>query len=212
MAQIFAVRNPDRVRSLTLTNCDVHDNLGPPESLSEVVPLAERGDLAPLISRMLDATDLARAHFPGTGFEDPALLTTEEVRELLGPAFSPPDGGRHFEHVLTSIRGDELTKIEPALRTLTAPTLMVWGTDDTYFGPHWARWLRDVIPGATEVIEIEGGSCSSHSSAHRRWRPRCGATGTCRQPVRWAGASAHGGDEFCPRSRSVWTCSSLQDT
>lgn len=94
VAQIFAVRNPDRVRSLTLTNCDVHDNLGPPESLSEVVPLAERGDLAPLISRMLDATDLARAHFPGTGFEDPALLTTEEVRELLGPAFSPPDGGR----------------------------------------------------------------------------------------------------------------------
>ncbi len=157
VAQIFAVRNPDRLRSLTLTNCDVHDNLGPPESLSEVVPLAERGDLAPLISRMLDATDLARAHFPGTGFEDPALLTTEEVRELLGPAFSPPDGGRHFEHMLTSIRGDELTKIEPALRTLTAPTLMVWGTDDTYFGPHWARWLRDVIPGATEVIEIEGG-------------------------------------------------------
>lgn len=156
VSQTFAVRYPQRLRSLTLTNCDVHGNLGPPESLAKVVPLAERGELAPLISRMFDDLDLARAHFPGTGFEDPALLTAEEVRALLGPAFSPPHGGRHFEHMLTSLRGDELTKIESELRTLTVPTLMVWGTHDTYFAPHWARWLRDTIPGAAEVIEVEG--------------------------------------------------------
>lgn len=156
VAQTFAVRHPQRLRSLTLTNCDVHENLGPPETLAEVVPLAERGELAPLISRMFDDPDLARSVFPGTGFEDATLLTTEEVRALLGPAFSPPQGGRHFEQLLTSLRGDELTKIEPELRALNVPTLIVWGTDDTYFGPHWARWLRETIPGATDVIEVEG--------------------------------------------------------
>ena len=156
VSQTFAVAHPERLRSLTLTNCDAHDNLGPPEPLGEVVPLADRGDLAPLISRMPDDPWLAREHFPGIGFEDPALLTGEELRALLGPAFSSPDGGRHFEQMLTSIRGDELTKLEPRLRALDVPTLMVWGTDDTYFPPHWGRWLRDAIPGATELIEVEG--------------------------------------------------------
>jgi pimeloyl-ACP methyl ester carboxylesterase len=30
VAQIFAARHPERIRSLTLTNCDVHDNYPPP--------------------------------------------------------------------------------------------------------------------------------------------------------------------------------------
>ena len=30
VAQIFAARNPDRLRSLVLTNCDVHDGWPPP--------------------------------------------------------------------------------------------------------------------------------------------------------------------------------------
>ena len=156
VSQTFAVAHPQRLRSLTLTNADAHDNLGPPESLAQVVPLADRGDLAPLIAGMLDDPSLARAYFPGTGFEDPTLLTAEELRALLGPAFAPPNGGRHFEHMLTSIRGDELTKIEPRLRALDVPTLLVWGTEDTYFPPHWGHWLRDAIPGVTELIEVEG--------------------------------------------------------
>ena len=37
------------------------------------------------------------------------------------------------------------------------PTLIVWGTDDAFFHLKWGRWLRDTIPGATELVEIEGG-------------------------------------------------------
>jgi pimeloyl-ACP methyl ester carboxylesterase len=35
--------------------------------------------------------------------------------------------------------------------------LIVWGTGDMFFDRTWAYWLRDTIPGASEVIEIEGG-------------------------------------------------------
>jgi pimeloyl-ACP methyl ester carboxylesterase len=181
VSQTFAVADPERLRSLTFTNCDAHDNLGPPAPLAQIVPLADRGHLAPLIASMLDDPSLARAHFPGTGFEDPALLTAEELHALLGPAFSSPDGGRHFEHMLTSIRGDELTKIEPRLRALTVPTLMVWGTHDTYFAPYWGHWLRDAIPGATAVIEIEGAKLF-----HPFERPQQLATALLGH---WAGAS-----------------------
>ena len=33
----------------------------------------------------------------------------------------------------------------------------MWGTDDIFFRRKWAYWLRDTIPGATEVVEIDGG-------------------------------------------------------
>jgi len=42
------------------------------------------------------------------------------------------------------------------LCTLNVPTLLVWGTADTMFPVKWAYHLRDLIPGAREVIEIDG--------------------------------------------------------
>jgi hypothetical protein len=33
----------------------------------------------------------------------------------------------------------------------------VWATADTFFELSWAYWLKDLIPGATRVVEIEGG-------------------------------------------------------
>src|SRR6202171_815725 len=42
IAQIFVALNPNRVRSLTLTNCDTHDNW-PPEAFKPFVDMVEAG-------------------------------------------------------------------------------------------------------------------------------------------------------------------------
>ena len=42
VAQVFAACHPGRIRTLTLTNCDVHDNF-PPEPFKPFVALAESG-------------------------------------------------------------------------------------------------------------------------------------------------------------------------
>src|ERR1700728_1987113 len=56
VAQIFAARHPERLRSLTLTNCDTHDNV-PPEAFKPTVDLAKAGALAPAAPALL--ADLA---------------------------------------------------------------------------------------------------------------------------------------------------------
>src|ERR1700733_5827298 len=49
LAQVFAARYPQRIRTLTLTNCDVHDNF-PPELFKPFVALAESGELGPMVA------------------------------------------------------------------------------------------------------------------------------------------------------------------
>ncbi|MGI5283325.1 alpha/beta fold hydrolase [Nonomuraea polychroma] len=155
VAQIFAVRHRHRLRTLTLTNCDVHTNT-PPEAFKPTVELAARGELAALTAAVLDQPELVAKTAFGEGYEridDPAAL----VDAYLRPILAKPGGGRAFERLLASIDAKDMIAIEPQLTVLTVPTLVVWGTGDVFFDLSWARWLRDTIPGVREIIEIEGG-------------------------------------------------------
>src|SRR6185295_3812230 len=62
IAQIFAALNPDRVRTLTLTNCDTHDNW-PPESFKPFVEMTKAGGLRDTLNAML--ADKAIFRSPG---------------------------------------------------------------------------------------------------------------------------------------------------
>jgi pimeloyl-ACP methyl ester carboxylesterase len=155
VAQIFAVRHRHRLRTLTLTNCDVHTNT-PPEAFKPTVELAVRGELAALTAAVLDQPELVAKTAFGEGYEridDPAAL----VDAYLRPILAKPDGGRAFERLLASIDAKDMIAIEPQLTVLTVPTLVVWGTGDVFFDVSWARWLRDTIPGVREIVEVEGG-------------------------------------------------------
>src|SRR6201988_3369587 len=52
IAQIFAALNPERVRSLTLTDCDTHDNW-PPEAFKPFVEMVAGGGLRDTLNAML---------------------------------------------------------------------------------------------------------------------------------------------------------------
>ena len=49
-----------------------------------------------------------------------------------------------------------MVAVEPLLRQLQVPTLVVRGMDDVYFSVKWAYWLRDTIPGCRQVVELAG--------------------------------------------------------
>ncbi|AQZ66118.1 Beta-ketoadipate enol-lactone hydrolase [[Actinomadura] parvosata subsp. kistnae] len=155
VCQIFAVRHRERLRTLTLTNCDVHTNT-PPEAFKPTVELAAKGELAALTQVLLDHPELLAQTALGEGYEridDPKAVVDAYIRPIL----SKPGGGQAFERLLAGIDAKDMIAIEPQLTVLTVPTLLVWGTGDPFFDVSWARWLRDTIPGVREIVEIEGG-------------------------------------------------------
>lgn len=156
VAQVFAARHSSRLRSLCLTNCETHDNV-PPEAFKTTADLAASGALAAGAEALLADPEAARALVFGSGYEDVTHLDLELLRSFLDPVLGTPERARQFERFILSLRPDDLLAAEPQLARLTVPTLIVWATQDVFFDLSWAYWLKNLIPGASEVIEIVGG-------------------------------------------------------
>jgi pimeloyl-ACP methyl ester carboxylesterase len=156
IAQIFAARYPHRLRSLVLTNCDTDGNFPPPD-FAPFVEMARNGQLAPMAEAIFKDPDSWAKGPLAVGYEDPAGVPREVWRAYYTPISETSQKARAFERVVAALDTADLTAAIPALRTLTVPTVIVWGTDPTAFGLKWAYELRDMIPGAKEVIEVEGG-------------------------------------------------------
>ena len=154
ISQFIATRRPDRLRTLTLTNCDVYDNL-PPEAFRPVVDMAAAGGLAPVLKEAARNPDVARANL-AVGYEHAERLSDDKVLEYLEP-FTSEEGARDAEARIVAPKAEELMALDPALQNLEVPALLVWGTGDIYFDIKWAQRLRDTIPGVTDLVEIEGG-------------------------------------------------------
>ena len=155
IAQIFAVRHPQRLASLTLTNCDTDGNL-PPESFKPTVELARSGNLAPSAVALFADLDAAAKVAFGTGYEHLDRVDPAVIRSYLEPCFGTMERAREFERLLAALDTGDLAAVTPRLRELTVPTLVVWGTGDEAFDVSWAYWLRDIIPGTTRVVTVDG--------------------------------------------------------
>jgi len=156
VAQIFAATNPQRLRSFTLTNCDTQRNI-PPERFAPVVELARQGGLADVVKGLATDLSLARSDAGfGSGYERPLELPDEVLRAYLAPLAESDLRARELQRCVAQLEPGPLLAVEPQLKELETPTLLVWGTGDQFFDLSWARWLRDTIPGVTEIVEIAG--------------------------------------------------------
>jgi pimeloyl-ACP methyl ester carboxylesterase len=155
LAQIVAGRTPELLRTLALTNCETHDNV-PPEAFKPTVELAQAGGVVAGAEMLLADLPSARVAAFGTSYENPDQPDLAIVEAYLRPLLSSPERARLFERILAGMEPSALLEVEPALRELRVPTLVVWGTGDEFFDVKWAYWLRDTIPGVTEVVELEG--------------------------------------------------------
>ena len=156
VCQVFAARHPDRIRTLALTNCDTEGNL-PPARFRPAVELARAGGLAPILQQLAADLEAARSENGiGIGFEHPDRLTLDDVRSY-GMCAATEDAARETERFIAALDDADLLDVGDELRRFDRPTLLAWGTDDVFFEMARAEWLRDTIPGADEIVPIEGG-------------------------------------------------------
>ncbi len=161
IAQIVAAHHPDRLTSLVLTNCDVHDGWPPPQ----VLPLMEHsrnGTIATVFGPTAERPDLARERFARgervplfRSYADPGILTDDLIRLYLQPPLSSRQRIDAFQRYWLGFDNRHTVAIHEALKRLQVPTLIVWGLKDIFFDVKWAYWLKDTIPGARRVIEVK---------------------------------------------------------
>jgi pimeloyl-ACP methyl ester carboxylesterase len=156
IAQILAARHPERIRSMVLTDCDTHDNW-PPQAFKPFLEMAAAGGLRSTLEAMLADKNIYRSpQALGPAYEHPERVTDEDIETYLCPLVGSAQRTRDFERFLAAFDNKYTVAIEDRLKTLHAPTLIVWGTDDVYFDVKWSHWLAKTIPGTTRRVEFEG--------------------------------------------------------
>jgi pimeloyl-ACP methyl ester carboxylesterase len=141
------------LRSLTLTNCDT-EGCAPAPAALPAVEAARAGELAAQLAQMTANRQLARTAL-GFGFEHPEQLADADLDAYL-EAFPSIEAARGAERLIAAFDEADLVSAGPGLATLTTPTLIAWGTGDIFFDPFFAHQLHDLIPGAKDVVELEG--------------------------------------------------------
>ena len=158
VAQAFAVRETARVRSLCLTNCEARDWMPSKNELGQVVAqLAESGQLAPLIRGFHEDIAAARQSAFAAPYQWPERIDDDAIRAIMEPHYATLEAAREVERFAASLVPEDLAALEPGLRQLEVPALAVWGTADDIFPLELAHWLRDTLPGMTDVLEVDGG-------------------------------------------------------
>src|SRR5216683_3735208 len=128
IAQIFAALNPERVRSLTLTNCDTHDNW-PPEAFKPFLAMAAAGGLSGALNAMLSDKRVYRsAGALGPAYEHPEQVSDDTIEKYLCPLVRSEQRTRDLQRFLVAFDNSHTVAIREQLKGLQAPTLIVWGT------------------------------------------------------------------------------------
>lgn len=155
VAQVFVARYPQRVRSLLLTNCDVHDD-SPPQVLAPVIEGSRKGTLVDdILVPWLADKEKARAGL-GVAYTNPANLTDEAIEMYLRPATTSPLKKAQFHGYHIALERNALLPILPQLRQSQVPVSVVWGTGDTIFKPSGPDSLAQDFPRFRGTRKVEG--------------------------------------------------------
>lgn len=157
ICQIFAALYPERVRSITLTNCDAHENW-PPEAFKPFVEMVAGGGLPGVLAAMLSDKNVYRSpQALGPAYEHPEAVTDTTIDTYLQPHVRTEQRTRDLARFVVGFDNKYTVSIEPLLRGLSVPALVVWGDDDIYFDVKWSKWLEDALPGTTRRVVLKGG-------------------------------------------------------
>jgi pimeloyl-ACP methyl ester carboxylesterase len=166
VAQILAVRYPEKVDRLVLIDSVSFDSWPIPEFEPLQAPEAEA-------NLSLEAFLGMMREFMPQGVEDKAALPAEIVEAYLEP-FASESGKRAFFRNLRRLNKEYTQAIAEELTTLPHQTLVIWGDKDPFQKPCYAERLVQTLPDARLIwienaghwlLEEKPGEIAGHISA-----------------------------------------------
>ncbi len=140
VAQIIAVRNPERVKKLVLSNAVCFDSWPIPE----FKPLQEPGAEDKMSLKAF--IEMLRGFLP-QGVHRPESLSPAAVEIIMEP-WSSEDGKRALFRNFRRLNPEYTQAIADELKYLDHDTLILWGREDPFQKPAYAERLRSTIPNA----------------------------------------------------------------
>jgi haloalkane dehalogenase len=156
VAQLFLARNPQRVRTLLLTNCDVETD-SPPAAIAPMVDCARAGLFADLyLEPWVQHKDVARSEsgLGGLCYTNTANPTDAALEQYLRPLVASPERKALVNRYMVALAVNPLQGIAPVLRKCRVPTRIVWGMGDTIFSSRSPDYLAGVFPRITGIRRI----------------------------------------------------------
>jgi len=154
ISQVFAARYPSRLRSLTITNCEVHD-LWPNPMLKAVFDQFADPSIVTGLNAMLQSAAVARQGLNSV-YENAESIPDEAFKTYLEPVLSSEARTNSTRRFLSLGNLKVLKAIAPQLREIKVPTLIVWGEADTAFDLKSPEWLKENIAGVRRLIMVPG--------------------------------------------------------
>jgi len=155
ISQIFAAAYPARVRTLTLTNCEVH-NLWPNALLTGFYQGVASGAVPQLMKKMLSDITLARQQLGALVYEDAEVFTPELVQVYLAPIVASDSRIKQFQQLSDWQKNRaQIMAVAPQLQVSKIPVQIIWGDADPIFDVAPSLdWLRANLGSLKKVTMV----------------------------------------------------------
>lgn len=156
VAQRFVARQPERVRSLLLTNGDVEPD-SPPPKVEPAIEMARAGTLADATANWLVDPANARATFGKAVYAFPDRLADETIAVYATPLVSSPLRRAQYHAFHLALKPNPLAGLEATLKRSPVPLRIVWGMADDIFLPADADYLDRLFPQSQGIRRVPEG-------------------------------------------------------
>jgi haloalkane dehalogenase len=154
ISQVFAATYPARVRTLTLTNCEVHD-LWPTAMLEPLFAAIESGAAATVIGKMAKDAAIARVQLAST-YEYADRISPELARIYFQPLVASKERAELLRGFGNAKRNrEQMVALAPQLGESKVPAQVIWAEADTAFDlTQSLEWLRGNLGSLRRVIMV----------------------------------------------------------
>lgn len=110
----------------------------------------------------------------GSAFENPAHGEGEFHELMIAPLVASNEGMDGPMKFLRALDPREIDDLDRVHANITAPTLLVWGSDDRFFPVEGAKTMAEQFGGPTTFVEIPNGRTFVHDEQAERFAELAG--------------------------------------